>query len=80
MSAAGIPRVEEWKEMKAAYESCSVPLGRFEHNSLPSLQAGFECMNLVGSHQTQGRDDLVSHHSLANLCRFDNVTVTLFAA
>jgi bud emergence protein 1 len=80
ISAADIPRVEEWKEMVAAYESCRVPLGRLEFNSVQSSQADFECMELRESSQTQGRDGLVSHHSLTNLCRINNVTVTLLTA
>jgi bud emergence protein 1 len=80
VSAAGVPKVEEWKEMMAAYESCSVPLGRLELNSLQSLQFGFECMNLSESSQTQGTNGLVSHHGLADMCRFNNVTVTPLTA
>jgi bud emergence protein 1 len=80
VSAAGVPKVEEWKEMVAAYESCRVPLDRLEHNSLPSLQAGYECMNLVGGNQTQGGSGLVSYYGQEDLCRSNNVTVVPLTA
>ena len=80
ISATSIPRVEEWKAMEAAYESCSVPLGRLKTDSLQSLQAGSECMDLSESSPKQGTNGLVSHHDLADMCRSNNVTVTPLTA
>ena len=62
VSAAGVPKVEEWKKMAADYKNGSIPLGKLETNSQQSLQAGMERMSLSGRSQTQGRNGSVSRH------------------
>ncbi|KAH6612003.1 hypothetical protein C7974DRAFT_406804 [Boeremia exigua] len=61
VSAAGVPKVEEWKKMAADYKNGSIPLGKLQDNTQQSLQAGMERMSLGGRSQTQGRSGSVSH-------------------
>lgn len=67
VSAAGVPKVEEWKKMAADYKNGSIPLGKLETNSQQSLQAGMERMSLGGRSQTQGMNGSVSQYSSPHL-------------
>lgn len=46
VTAAGVPKVEEWKKMAADYKNGSIPLGKLEQNSQQSLQQGMERMSV----------------------------------
>jgi bud emergence protein 1 len=46
VTAAGVPKVEEWKKMAADYKNGSIPLGKLETNSGQSLQQGMERMSV----------------------------------
>jgi bud emergence protein 1 len=46
VTAAGVPKVEEWKKMAADYKNGSIPLGKLETNSGQSLQQGMERMSI----------------------------------
>jgi bud emergence protein 1 len=60
VTAAGVPKVEEWKKMAADYKNGSIPLGKLETNSGQSLQQGMERMSIKsnGGHNKAGS---VSH-------------------
>ncbi|CAI9625706.1 unnamed protein product [Alternaria alternata] len=60
VTAAGVPKVEEWKKMAADYKNGSIPLGKLETNSGQSLQQGMERMSIRsnGGHNKAGS---VSH-------------------
>ncbi|KAI4943973.1 hypothetical protein J4E91_009121 [Alternaria rosae] len=60
VTAAGVPKVEEWKKMAADYKNGSIPLGKLETNSGQSLQQGMERMSVRsnGGHNKAGS---VSH-------------------
>lgn len=55
VTAAGVPKVEEWKKMAADYKNGSIPLGKLETNSGQSLQQGMERLSVrsqnSGGHQ-----------------------------
>ncbi|KAH5355634.1 hypothetical protein HBI48_133130 [Parastagonospora nodorum] len=53
VTAAGVPKVEEWKKMAADYKNGSIPLGKLETNSQQTLQQGMERMS-VRSHSKAG--------------------------
>jgi bud emergence protein 1 len=46
VTAAGVPKVEEWKKMAADYKNGSIPLGKLEQNSQQTLQQGMERMSV----------------------------------
>ncbi|KAI8931169.1 hypothetical protein NX059_011521 [Plenodomus lindquistii] len=46
VTAAGVPKVEEWKKMAADYKNGSIPLGKLDSNSGKSLQAGMERLSV----------------------------------
>jgi bud emergence protein 1 len=56
VTAAGVPKVEEWKKMAADYKNGSIPLGKLETNSGQSLQQGMERMSIRsnGGHNKAG--------------------------
>jgi bud emergence protein 1 len=57
VTAAGVPKVEEWKKMAADYKNGSIPLGKLETNSGQSLQQGMERLSVRsqnGGHQKAG--------------------------
>ncbi|KAI4711691.1 hypothetical protein J4E89_003132 [Alternaria sp. Ai002NY15] len=56
VTAAGVPKVEEWKKMAADYKNGSIPLGKLETNSGQSLQQGMERMSVRsnGGHNKAG--------------------------
>jgi bud emergence protein 1 len=57
VTAAGVPKVEEWKKMAADYKNGSIPLGKLETNSQQTLQQGMERMSVrsqSGGHGTAG--------------------------
>jgi bud emergence protein 1 len=57
VTAAGVPKVEEWKKMAADYKNGSIPLGKLETNSGQSLQQGMERMSVRsqgGGHSKAG--------------------------
>ncbi|EFQ96101.1 hypothetical protein P3342_007630 [Pyrenophora teres f. teres] len=62
VTAAGVPKVEEWKKMAAEYKNGSIPLGKLETNSGQSLQQGMERMS-VKSQPTaaHGKAGSISH-------------------
>lgn len=61
VTAAGLPKVEEWKKMAADYKNGSIPLGKLETNSNQSLQQGMERMSIKSqSHNGGGNAGSVS--------------------
>jgi len=46
VTAAGVPKVEEWKKMAADYKNGSIPLGKLETNSQQTLQQSMERMSV----------------------------------
>jgi bud emergence protein 1 len=57
VTAAGVPKVEEWKKMAADYKNGSIPLGKLETNSQQTLQQGVERMSVrshTGGHGAAG--------------------------
>lgn len=60
VSAAGVPKVEEWKKMAADYKNGSIPLGKLETNSGQSLQQGMERMSIRSQNGGHGQTGSVS--------------------
>jgi len=60
VTAAGVPKVEEWKRMAQDYKNGSIPLGKLETNSGQSLQAGMDRMS-IGQNGTTAKKASVSH-------------------
>jgi bud emergence protein 1 len=52
VTAAGVPKVEEWKKMAADYKNGSIPLGKLEQNSQQTLQQGMERMSVRSGSKT----------------------------
>jgi bud emergence protein 1 len=75
VTAAGVPKVEEWKKMAADYKNGSIPLGKLETNSGQSLQQGMERMSVKsnGGHNKAGS---VSRLHPAVLISADSVQVS----
>ncbi|KAF1913170.1 hypothetical protein BDU57DRAFT_346660 [Ampelomyces quisqualis] len=68
VTAAGVPKVEEWKKMAADYKNGSIPLGKLETNSQQTLQQGMERMSVrshAGGHGKAGSILHSRHGSLA---------------
>ncbi|KAH7350253.1 hypothetical protein BKA66DRAFT_575878 [Pyrenochaeta sp. MPI-SDFR-AT-0127] len=61
VTAAGVPKVEEWKKMAADYKNGSIPLGKLETNSGQSLQQGMERMSIRSQNGGHGKAGSVSH-------------------
>ena len=53
VTAAGVPKVEEWKKMAADYKNGSIPLGKLETNSGQSLQQGMERLSVRSQNGAQ---------------------------
>jgi bud emergence protein 1 len=64
VTAAGVPKVEEWKRMAADYKNGSIPLGKLEQNSTQSLQQGMERMSVRSNGPAH-----VSHSRSASLAQ-----------
>lgn len=60
VTAAGVPKVEEWKKMAADYKNGSIPLGKLETNSGQSLQQGMERMSIRSQNGGHGKAGSVS--------------------
>ncbi|EOA84013.1 bud emergence protein 1 [Exserohilum turcicum] len=72
VTAAGVPKVEEWKKMAADYKNGSIPLGKLETNSGQSLQQGMERLSVRsqnGGHQKVGS---VSHSRSGSMAQSRN--------
>jgi bud emergence protein 1 len=54
VTAAGVPKVEEWKKMAADYKNGSIPLGKLETNSQQTLQQGMERMSVRSQSKSAG--------------------------
>jgi bud emergence protein 1 len=54
VTAAGVPKVEEWKKMAADYKNGSIPLGKLETNSQQTLQQGMERMSVRSQSKSGG--------------------------
>ena len=54
VTAAGVPKVEEWKKMAADYKNGSIPLGKLEQNSQQTLQQGMERMSVRSQSKSGG--------------------------
>lgn len=61
VTAAGVPKVEEWKKMAADYKNGSIPLGKLETNSQQTLQQGMERMSVRSQNGAHGKAGSVSH-------------------
>ena len=61
VTAAGVPKVEEWKKMAADYKNGSIPLGKLETNSGQSLQQGMERMSVKSQPTGHGKAGSVGH-------------------
>jgi bud emergence protein 1 len=60
---AGVPKVEEWKQMAAQYKNSSITLGKFEVGGSPGqqpIEQGMERMSLQQSVQRTSRENSVS--------------------
>jgi bud emergence protein 1 len=68
VTAAGVPKVEEWKKMAADYKNGSIPLGKLETNSQQTLQQGMERMS-VRSNGGHGKAGSVSHSRNTSLAQ-----------
>jgi bud emergence protein 1 len=76
VTAAGVPKVEEWKKMAADYKNGSIPLGKLETNSGQSLQQGMERMSIRSQNGGHGKAGSVgSVDSLASTSA-DNIQVS----
>ena len=64
VTAAGVPKVEEWKKMAADYKNGSIPLGKLETNSGQSLQQGMERMSIRSQNGGHGATGSVSSAQL----------------
>lgn len=60
VTAAGVPKVEEWKKMTADYKNGSITLGKLEQNSQQTLQQSMDRMSLGAKSQNGGRAASVS--------------------
>lgn len=60
VTAAGVPKVEEWKKMAADYKNGSIPLGKLETNSQQTLQQGMERMSVRSQNGGHGKAGSVS--------------------
>tara|TARA_R110002003_G_scaffold132_8_gene12425 strand:+ start:23634 stop:24494 length:861 start_codon:yes stop_codon:yes gene_type:complete len=60
VTAAGVPKVEEWKKMAADYKNGSIPLGKLETNSGQTLQQGMERMSVRSQNGGHGKAGSVS--------------------
>jgi bud emergence protein 1 len=60
VTAAGVPKVEEWKKMAADYKNGSIPLGKLETNSQQTLQQGMERMSVRSGHGKTGSVSFVN--------------------
>ncbi|EUC27337.1 hypothetical protein COCVIDRAFT_38640 [Bipolaris victoriae FI3] len=72
VTAAGVPKVEEWKKMAADYKNGSIPLGKLETNSGQSLQQGMERLSVRsqnGGHQKTGS---ISHSRNGSMAQARN--------
>ncbi|OAL03392.1 hypothetical protein IQ06DRAFT_107079 [Phaeosphaeriaceae sp. SRC1lsM3a] len=61
VTAAGVPKVEEWKKMAADYKNGSIPLGKLETNSQQTLQQGMERMSVRSQNGGHGKAGSISH-------------------
>jgi len=61
VTAAGVPKVEEWKKMAADYKNGSIPLGKLETNSQQTLQQGMERMSVRSQNGGHGKAASISH-------------------
>ncbi|KAL5119185.1 bud emergence protein 1 [Pleosporales sp. CAS-2024a] len=52
VTAAGVPKVEEWKRMAQDYKNGSIPLGKLETNSQQTLQQSMERMSVRSQSKT----------------------------
>ncbi|KAL6703858.1 bud emergence protein 1 [Coniothyrium glycines] len=68
VTAAGVPKVEEWKKMAADYKNGSIPLGKLETNSGQSLQQGMERMS-IKSQNGHAKAGSISHSRNASLAQ-----------
>ncbi|KAJ9669790.1 bud emergence protein 1 [Coniosporium apollinis] len=66
---AGVPKVEEWKQMAADYKNGSIPLGKLDSNA-PATQRGTERMSVGNKSQSgypaNGHDSVHSHSRTAS--------------
>ncbi|KAF1834069.1 hypothetical protein BDW02DRAFT_353909 [Decorospora gaudefroyi] len=69
VTAAGVPKVEEWKKMAADYKNGSIPLGKLETNSGQSLQQGMERMSIRSQNGGHGKAGSVSHSRNGSLAQ-----------
>ncbi|KAH9877083.1 hypothetical protein IAQ61_002446 [Plenodomus lingam] len=69
VTAAGVPKVEEWKKMAADYKNGSIPLGKLETNSGQSLQAGMERMSIKSQNGGHAKAASVSHSRNTSLAQ-----------
>ncbi len=60
VTAAGVPKVEEWKKMAAEYKNGSIPLGKLETNSGQSLQQGMERLSVRSQGSAHNKPGSVS--------------------
>jgi len=51
VTRAGVPKVEEWKKMAAAYKDSSITLGKFEAANAATVQKDLERMSLNNGRQ-----------------------------
>ncbi len=51
VTRAGVPKVEEWKKMAAAYKDSSITLGKFEATNAAPMQKDLERMSLNNGSQ-----------------------------
>ncbi len=63
---AGVPKVEEWKKMAADYKNGSIPLGRIDSGSSPSMQQNMERLSLANSNHGGYNGD--RHSSTNTVC------------
>ncbi|KAH7064123.1 hypothetical protein BKA63DRAFT_179123 [Paraphoma chrysanthemicola] len=69
VTAAGVPKVEEWKKMAADYKNGSIPLGKLETNSGQSLQQGMERMSVRSQNGGHGKAGSISHSRNASVAQ-----------
>ena len=77
VTAAGVPKVEEWKKMAADYKNGSIPLGKLETNSGQSLQQGMERMSVRsqgGGHGQAGSVGTIIHAHCPLLTKYRSPT------
>ncbi|KAH8729082.1 hypothetical protein GQ44DRAFT_723976 [Phaeosphaeriaceae sp. PMI808] len=61
VTAAGVPKVEEWKKMAAEYKNGSIPLGKLETNSQQTLQQGMERMSVRSQNGGHSKAGSITH-------------------